>query len=70
MGQVPALYVEGVTLTQSLPIIEYLEETHPGKNLLPKDPILRAQVRISFMTKPIFTSFWQIFSRRSIESYS
>lgn len=45
MGQVPALYVEGVTLTQSLPIIEYLEETHPGKNLLPKDPILRAQAR-------------------------
>jgi maleylacetoacetate isomerase len=45
MCQVPSLVVNGVTLTQSLPIIEYLEETHPEKPLLPRDPILRAQAR-------------------------
>ena len=32
-------------ITQSLPIIEYLEEKFPGKNtLLPKDILLRAKV--------------------------
>jgi len=45
MRQVPSLVVNGVTLTQSLPIIEYLEETFPDKPLLPKDPILRAHAR-------------------------
>ena len=46
---VPALVVtEGgapVTLTQSLAIIEYLEETHPEPALLPKDAAGRARVR-------------------------
>lgn len=45
MAQVPSLVIGDVTLTQSLPIIEYLEETRPEKPLLPKDPILRAQAR-------------------------
>ena len=44
-GLVPALEVGGTTLTQSLAIIEWLEETHPQPPLLPKDPIARAQVR-------------------------
>jgi maleylacetoacetate isomerase len=35
----------GQLLTQSLAIIEYLEETHPQPALLPKDPLERAQVR-------------------------
>ena len=33
------------TLTQSLAIIEYLEETHPEPPLLPRAPAERAQVR-------------------------
>lgn len=45
MGQVPTLIIDGVTLTQSIPIIEYLEETRPGPALLPKDAIKRAQAR-------------------------
>src|SRR5690606_6203286 len=32
-------------LTQSLAIIEYLEEVHPQPPLLPAEPVLRAQVR-------------------------
>ncbi|XP_071972898.1 maleylacetoacetate isomerase isoform X4 [Engystomops pustulosus] len=46
MQQVPALKIDGVTLSQSLAIIEYLEETHPSPPLLPKDPIKRAQCRM------------------------
>ena len=44
-GLVPALVDEGHLLTQSLAIIEYLEETHPEPPLLPKDPLGRARVR-------------------------
>lgn len=46
MQQVPALRIDGVTLTQSLAIIEYLEETRPQPPLLPRDPIKRAQCRM------------------------
>ncbi|MCC7045938.1 MAG: maleylacetoacetate isomerase [Alphaproteobacteria bacterium] len=42
---VPALETDGNLLTQSLAIIEYLEETHPQPALLPKDPAGRARVR-------------------------
>ncbi|MEQ1647365.1 MAG: maleylacetoacetate isomerase [Hyphomicrobiaceae bacterium] len=42
---VPSLAIEGETLTQSLAIIEYLEEIHPGMPLLPKDPVTRAKIR-------------------------
>lgn len=44
-GLVPALEIDGHVLTQSLAIIEYLEETHPDPALLPKDSAGRARVR-------------------------
>ncbi|MGH8372152.1 MAG: maleylacetoacetate isomerase [Gammaproteobacteria bacterium] len=44
-GLVPALVDDGHVLTQSLAIIEYLDETHPNPPLLPKDAIGRARVR-------------------------
>jgi maleylacetoacetate isomerase len=44
-GLVPALEVEGTTLSQSLAIIEYLDEVYPNPPLLPRSPIDRARVR-------------------------
>jgi len=42
---IPVLDDDGRTLTQSLAIIEYLEETHPEPALLPHDAAERAYVR-------------------------
>ncbi len=44
-GLVPALEIDGQNLIQSLPIIEYLDETHPLPPLLPRDAAGRARVR-------------------------
>lgn len=43
-GLVPALEIDGLTLTQSLAIVEYLDETR-GAGFLPADPPGRARVR-------------------------
>jgi maleylacetoacetate isomerase/maleylpyruvate isomerase len=42
---VPTLDIGAAELTQSLAILEWLEETHPEPALLPRDPIARARVR-------------------------
>jgi maleylpyruvate isomerase len=42
---IPALVDGDETLTQSMAIIEYLDETHPHVPLLPSDPAGRARVR-------------------------
>ena len=45
-GLVPALVTDdGTVLTQSLAIVEYLDETVPSPPLLPRDPLERARVR-------------------------
>lgn len=44
-GLVPALETDGQVLTQSLAIMEYLDETHPDPALLPADALGRARVR-------------------------
>jgi maleylpyruvate isomerase len=45
-GLVPTLEDDsGTVLTQSLAIIEWLDETYPAPPLLPKDPLRRAKVR-------------------------
>ena len=43
-GLVPTLEIDGLTLTQSLAIIEYLNDTR-GAGFLPDDPAGRARVR-------------------------
>jgi maleylpyruvate isomerase len=42
---VPSLQDEGATITQSMAILEYLEEMHPAVPLLPSAPLERARVR-------------------------
>jgi maleylacetoacetate isomerase len=44
-GLVPVLDDGSHVLTQSLAIIEYLDEVHPGPKLLPAEPFQRAYVR-------------------------
>uniref|UniRef100_A0A0K8RFZ1 maleylacetoacetate isomerase n=1 Tax=Ixodes ricinus TaxID=34613 RepID=A0A0K8RFZ1_IXORI len=45
MSQVPVLEVDGKNISQSVAIMEYLEETYPQPRLLPADPYLRAKTR-------------------------
>ncbi|MHB1206610.1 MAG: maleylacetoacetate isomerase [Rhodospirillaceae bacterium] len=49
-GLVPAVEIDGHILTQSLAIIEYLDERHPDPPLLPADPFERAHVRALALT--------------------
>ena len=44
-GLVPTLEDGGQVLTQSLAIVEWLDETHPQQPLLPQDAFQRARVR-------------------------
>ena len=45
-GFVPTLAIDGTTaITQSLAIIEWLDETYPDPPLLPGDALMRAQIR-------------------------
>ncbi len=44
-GLVPALEVDGVVISQSVAIIEYIEEKYPQPPLFPGDSMKRAQVR-------------------------
>jgi maleylpyruvate isomerase len=44
-GLVPTLQDGSAIITQSLAIIEWLDETHPEPPLLPGDPLRRAHVR-------------------------
>jgi maleylacetoacetate isomerase len=44
-GLVPSLIVDDATLTESVAIMEYLEDTRPEKNILPKAPLQRALAR-------------------------
>ena len=43
-GLVPVLEIDGASLTQSLAVLEYLDEAH-GAGFLPQDPLGRARVR-------------------------
>ena len=45
-GMVPSLVLDDTdTLTQSMAVLEYLEEVYPEPPLMPRDPLARARVR-------------------------
>lgn len=44
-GMVPVLKLDGLMMSESAAICEYIEETRPDPALLPKDPIARLEVR-------------------------
>jgi glutathione S-transferase len=44
-GKVPVLRIDGLTLSESAAICEYLDEIHPDPSLMPKSPAARAEVR-------------------------
>ena len=46
LGKIPALFVDGVILYESLIIAEYLDEKYPQRPLFPRDPLQKAQDRI------------------------
>ena len=46
LARIPVLEDEGRYITESLAILEYLEERHPVPPLLPSDPYLRARARM------------------------
>jgi maleylacetoacetate isomerase len=45
MAHVPALWIDGRSIAESVAILEYLEETRRAAPLYPKDPWARARVR-------------------------
>jgi len=44
-GKVPVLKIDGLTLSESQAICEYVEEVYPNPGLMPRDPRERAEVR-------------------------
>jgi len=66
MGQVPALVIDDLTLTQSVAIMEYINDTNPGCGLLPSDPKERAKVR---MISEIIASGIQSIQNLSVMKY-
>src|SRR3954453_8393737 len=45
-GVVPALVHDGVVIPESTVICEYLDEVFPARAIYPRDPVLRAKVRV------------------------
>ncbi len=44
-GKVPVLRMDGIVMSESAAICEYIEETRPEPSLLPSDPVQRLEVR-------------------------
>ena len=44
-AKVPVLRLDGIVMSESTPICEYIEETRPDPSLLPSEPVARHEVR-------------------------
>ncbi|EEB84889.1 FtsZ-binding protein FzlA [Roseobacter sp. GAI101] len=44
-GKVPVLQLDGIIMSESAAICEYIEETRPEPSLMPTDPVQRLEVR-------------------------
>ncbi len=44
-GKVPVLQLDGIVMSESAAICEYIEETRPEPSLMPSDPVERLEVR-------------------------
>ncbi len=66
VGKVPALIDDRVIVHDSTIINEYLEDTHPQRPLLPRDPVKRARARAledyadAYLMPSLFKIFWQM----------
>jgi glutathione S-transferase len=62
-GQVPVLLVDGYPLTQVLAIVNYLNESFPGQNFLPAEPLAKAKAlsTLAWMNNSAHTTFTHVF---------
>ena len=62
-GKVPALVVDGHTITENTAILTYLAKRFPEKNLIPKDPVGEAHCigTMAWFSNTVHPSFTHIF---------
>ena len=62
-SQVPVLVVDGYPLTQVVAICNYINDTYPAANLLPKEPLAKAKVlsTLAWMNNTFHPTFTHVF---------
>ena len=62
-GQVPVLVIDGYPLTQVVAIVNYINDTFPQANLLPKEPMAKARAlsTLAWMNNTAHTTFTHVF---------
>ncbi len=62
-GQVPALVVDGTTLTQVVAIVTFLNEQFPKAGIFPSDPIAKAHAisMLAWMNNTVHPTFTRVF---------
>jgi GST-like protein len=73
-GTIPAMTHDGLVLTESTAIMEYVDEAFPGPRLMPEDPVERWRARwwMKFMDQWLAPSFsmigWSVFIGPAVRS--
>ncbi|KAL9540039.1 hypothetical protein MBANPS3_009915 [Mucor bainieri] len=70
--KVPVLQVEGQSLAESLVIIEYLADRFPKANLLPREPLKRANARfaVEYFASMINSEIYKYLFNRSTQQHA